>query len=371
MNTLKWMVAPMCALLFVPGIALFAQGPLTPPGPPAPTMKSLAQIEPRTPISSIPITISQPGSYFLTGNLTLPAANSGANGITITTDNVTIDLSGFTLDGAGIGNKGITTASIKPNGVQIRNGNVQNWLQVGVNVAGCTSTRLENLRVQKNQNGIYVAYGEVSHCNAFKNTNTGILAEYSNLTDCGAEANPVGIFLQSSTLRSSFVGDSSNLGIQALESTVEGCTLDGNYWGIVAGGSNIHHNTIYDSYSDGIRPDNGGGCSITDNNIVNSGISVLASGIWIQTEDNRVTNNHITGTNGDGIGVAEGYNILDGNSCIGNSGFGMNIIGANNTIVRNSTLGNTGGTYAVAPGNNGAPTQSVTTATNPWSNLQW
>ena len=49
---------------------LHAQGGLTPPGAPAPTMKSLAQIEPRTPISSVPFTISTAGSYYLTTNVT-------------------------------------------------------------------------------------------------------------------------------------------------------------------------------------------------------------------------------------------------------------------------------------------------------------
>jgi hypothetical protein len=43
-----------------------AQGSLTPPGAPAPAMKTLAQIEPRTPIASAPFTISAPGSYYLT-----------------------------------------------------------------------------------------------------------------------------------------------------------------------------------------------------------------------------------------------------------------------------------------------------------------
>jgi hypothetical protein len=69
------------------------QGALTPPGPPAPTMKSLAQIEARTPISTAPFTITQPGSYYLTTNVTV----SGGNAITIATNGVTLDLNGFSI----------------------------------------------------------------------------------------------------------------------------------------------------------------------------------------------------------------------------------------------------------------------------------
>ena len=47
-----------------------AQGPLTPPGAPAPTMKTLAQVEPRIAITNVPFTINRPGSYYLTTNLT-------------------------------------------------------------------------------------------------------------------------------------------------------------------------------------------------------------------------------------------------------------------------------------------------------------
>jgi hypothetical protein len=70
-----------------------AQGTLTPPGAPAPTMKSLDQIEPRTPISSVPYTITNPGSYYLTTNLTTTVSNA----IVIATNGVTLDLSGFTI----------------------------------------------------------------------------------------------------------------------------------------------------------------------------------------------------------------------------------------------------------------------------------
>ena len=79
-----------------------AQGALTPPGAPAPTMKSLDQIEARTPISSAPFIITQPGSYYLTTNLTISGSGSGGPQsliyvISVSANNVTLDLNGFTL----------------------------------------------------------------------------------------------------------------------------------------------------------------------------------------------------------------------------------------------------------------------------------
>jgi hypothetical protein len=71
---------------------LFAQGSLTPPGAPAPTMRTLTQIEPRTAIASTPFTISQPGSYYLSANLT-----AVSNAIVINANGVTLDLNGFTI----------------------------------------------------------------------------------------------------------------------------------------------------------------------------------------------------------------------------------------------------------------------------------
>ena len=73
--------------------AAFAQGPLNPPGAPVPTMKSLDQIEARTPISAVPYPIGAPGSYYLTQNLSLNAGDA----IVITSGNVTLDLNGYSI----------------------------------------------------------------------------------------------------------------------------------------------------------------------------------------------------------------------------------------------------------------------------------
>src|SRR4051812_13288192 len=106
-----------------------AQGPLIPPGAPAPTMKSLDQIEPRTPISSLPFNISQAGSYYLTTNLT---GQAGTNGITISTDNVTIDLNGFALIGVGGSLDGISINATNHRNLAVYGGTVCNWGDDGV-----------------------------------------------------------------------------------------------------------------------------------------------------------------------------------------------------------------------------------------------
>jgi hypothetical protein len=89
-----WAIFKVSTLLLCSSSSLFGQGSLTPPGAPAPTMKTLAQVEPRIAITnSGPVTISRPGSYYLTTNISA----SFSTCINIVTNNVTIDLNGFSL----------------------------------------------------------------------------------------------------------------------------------------------------------------------------------------------------------------------------------------------------------------------------------
>jgi len=111
MKTLFAMACLAVALaLFTPQSSQ-AQGSLSPTAAPAPTMKTLSQVEPRIAItSSNAVTISSPGSYYLTTNMTVTASHA----VSITVSGVTLDLNGFTLSS--------TAASPSGNGILLASG---------------------------------------------------------------------------------------------------------------------------------------------------------------------------------------------------------------------------------------------------------
>ena len=126
-----------------------AQGPLTPPGPPAALFKTLEQIEPRTDLRQVPGSasighiISRPGSYYLSTNLVF----TNQSGIRIIADDVTLDLNGFMLQ--GVTNR---TAILGTNGlerVRIRNGILAGWTSgIDFTASGtCTNAVLEDLAI--------------------------------------------------------------------------------------------------------------------------------------------------------------------------------------------------------------------------------
>jgi hypothetical protein len=93
-------------------------------------MKSLDQIEPRTPISSAPFVITNPGSYYLVANLNVPTGNA----IVIATNGVTLDLNGFTLSSNEPTNTGTAILCNAVSDVAILNGHILG----GVTFSGTT-----------------------------------------------------------------------------------------------------------------------------------------------------------------------------------------------------------------------------------------
>ena len=108
-----------------------------------------------------PVTLSQPGSYRLAGNLTVPAATDG---IVIAADRVTLDLNGFSVVGSGTG-AGISNGLIGRIGTSIRNGTVTNF---------------EDGIVLKESAGEF-ATSEIQQIRAIRNAGTGILASANSV----------------------------------------------------------------------------------------------------------------------------------------------------------------------------------------------
>ena len=102
-------------------VAAGVAGPLTPPsGVPQSTGPTMLEVEPRTSIASLPFVISEPGSYYLIGDL------EGKAGIQIQASGVTLDLNGFTLRGVDASTPGVTVQAGVTN-TTIQNGVIEAW----------------------------------------------------------------------------------------------------------------------------------------------------------------------------------------------------------------------------------------------------
>ena len=145
-----------------------------------------------------PYKISQPGSYKLSGNLSVPA---GMDGIDINSDNVTLDLNGFSIVGPGVCDGDATnrttacTGEIAGTGVvshnnevTIRSGSVRGMLQ-GILVQG-EGNLVEEVHASKNVvAGIVANSGEVRRCTANNNGDDGIISQGAIVTENSLNGN--------------------------------------------------------------------------------------------------------------------------------------------------------------------------------------
>lgn len=270
---------------------------------------SLMAQDPRTPISSVPYTISSQGSYYATANLIATGSNGG---ITISADNVTLDLNGFALVGGGSGSvAGISVPSAHKN-ILIRNGTVRGWTNGGISASNATNSVVQGIRLSNN-----------SASSTFFNVSALSLGNGSTVKDC--------FVAQNSNSHGISVGNAC---------TVTGCEARANSDGV--GIRAVDKCVIIGNISDS----NGAGIS-------------MGSG-------NRIENNSCTSNTGAGIQVPSGAtnNLVIHNSARSNNP-NYNIATGNRygTIV-NLTPGGTG----LA---NGDAASSTIVSTDPWANFAY
>lgn len=226
---MKAIAVPFLASLSLP---VFAQGPLEPPpGVPAPGMKSLGEISSQitgvqssadviqgmvnrgTPIpaAATTYTITVGGTYYLTGNRSVPA---GSASIQVNASDVTIDLNGFTISGAGTTSSGIRQGP-GYRGLTVGNGTISNCGSA-VGQTNTTNSLLTVRNIRAIDCGTATIYG----------------GDGSLVVDCEIKGTSAtyGIYLgDSSTVRNCRITLTSGTGIRAgANASLSDCRVDGS-----------------------------------------------------------------------------------------------------------------------------------------------
>jgi parallel beta-helix repeat protein len=328
METKQKRTRVVASVLTLAGLAVFSlighAGNLEPSGPPGPTMKTLQEVEPRTPIDSLPYVINFSGSYYVTGDL---LGSPFDDGITIDADNVTLDLRGFTLTGVleVQPNDGIVVNGAHEN-IAIHNGVLRNW-SGAIDANTATNSQVRNVRVEGNAgDGINIGNGgSVIQCSAQGNAGRGIVTgDGCTIAECTARGNSDdGIdtgFGNTVTAcaASSNTGEFSD-GISVLSgSTVTGCTADdnGNDGIRVWNGCTVTGCTARENGDDGINAGDNAGNTVTGCTAYLNG----SNGISIT----KGTVRGCTTRQNSADGILADDSLVHGNSSTGNTGVPIN-----------------------------------------------
>ncbi|MCP5009301.1 MAG: right-handed parallel beta-helix repeat-containing protein [Aestuariibacter sp.] len=285
--------------------------------------------EVRTPIDSLPFTISASGSYYLTGNLT------NGNGIDVNVDNVTIDLMGFTLSGDGTtGDYGIYMNT--HNNVTIKNGTIRNFGRAGIYQGSSTGRYNRAIDVRAIGNG--TQGGGSSHSGIF------LLGTNNHIERCTAADNGgYGLYAgNSSNVNNNTAYNNGSTGISAgTGSTISGNTAyDNGSYGIYGGhGSTITGNTAYNNTGNyGIY--GGYGSSISANTVYsNAGWGIYASSGNLVMNNTINSNNTSYTENLGGLRVNNDSRVV-GNTLDGNAEYGIYVNNAD-TVIENNLVSDT------------------------------
>jgi len=236
---------------------------------------------------TFPLVISTPGSYIFASDINVPDADTTA--ISIMTDDVTLDLNGFSILGpsdcsgfgaaltcapTGMGN-GISSSR---KGITIRNGTIRGMGSLGIRLNGGVPSRIERVRVFSNGGGGIQSAGSLVDNTIEKNGGSGASG--------GGEVS----------------------GNVVLYNKVNGLFI---FYGSITG------NTVLGNGKDGITPESG----------------ALVSG------------NSVKGNQGDGISDGGGSMglVVTGNSVNDNTGFALKCVVVPGAYSNNVFNGNNGG----------------------------
>lgn len=345
------------ASLSLVAAALVVAGPLNPPsGSVSSTYKTLTEVEPRIAINSTntpgdggsSFRITQPGSYYLTGDLTGAASKIG---ILIAASDVTIDLNGFTLRGVSGSLNAMQMDTTRSN-IAVRNGSIASWGFSALNLynsSGGAGYVIEDVRAFDcgGQGVVVGGNSRVSRCTI---ENAGSYAIYAPFGRCVVESCTIRgaatygiIVLGNSVVRDCSVRSVTGYGILGSSSclvtdcSVASCT-NGIYIEATSSAVNCiaSGNTVdgfFVNMSSTLR-----GCAATGN----------AVGVHVYGNDNRIESN-LFNNNVRGLKVDNTGNIIVRNTASGNTTLNWDVIAGNVCLVVNATTagaisGNSGGT---------------------------
>ena len=329
-------IRSIALLLALTPALLHAQGSLTPPaGPPVASMKTLDQVEARKPIQSLaataPYTITQPGSYYLTGNITV-STNISAIILGNNINDVTIDLNGFTIEST-LATEGTAGAISITNSARItvRNGSIRSGSTVTPAAGGTLTARGFAYAILATA----VTESLISGVKVTGMHSTAIYCDANSLVEnCQVTHSATGIINTNGLTRGCIVSNCLSTGISTR--TAESCSatsLQGNgivanavlnCTGISTSGFGLNATTTATNCS-GISTSSIGLSANTATNCY--GISTIGSGLNATT----ATNCNGISTNGTGLSATTATNCTGTTSSNAAPDIGLEVSGTANT----------------------------------------
>ena len=331
-------------------------------------MKTLAQVEPRTPVG--PATtpgdatgvyrITQPGSYYLTGHVTGVA---GRHGIFISAPDVTLDLNGYSVVGVAGSLSGVRVAQSGVDRITVRNGTVRGWGVDGVSLGAVNYASVEGVHAFMNgDTGVWLgSNGRIQASSARNNQGVGMrVGPNSLIADSRVAASGShGVVIDGGTiLRDSSVSDSAGTGVRVqvtlgvlASAVIERCAVSNSG----QSGISAHHDSLVQA------------CAVSA-----SGQYGIVAGTNSVIRDCVVGDSSLVpGFDGAGIfSASEGVRIE--RNTVFNAPHGVQIFQGLSNFVASNTVRGAASPYSISPGNTYGQVLTISgmfSSNNPYANF--